>query len=130
MSIGFNDFSGGFPSTKEVIVQAITSLGRESTKPEEIVHHRLFVVEPGTEPLVRQNLESAALRIEKRGAHLRLLYSAGPMKNAPFKEVGRADFDFRPAYVAVFALRGFVRESDDAPVHLDAFSESELPCSP
>jgi hypothetical protein len=130
MSIGFNDFSGGFAQTKEVIVQAITSLGRESTKPEEIVHHRLFVVEPSTERLVRQNLESTALRIEKRGAHLRLLYSAGPMKNAPFKEVGRTDFDFRPAYVAVFALKGFVSQSDDAPVHLDAFSESELPCSP
>ena len=73
---------------------------------------------------MRQNLESSALRIEKRGAHLRLLYSAGPMKNAPFKEVGGTDFDFRPAYVAVFAIKGFVRESADVPVYVDAFSQS------
>jgi hypothetical protein len=130
MSIGFNDYSGGFPQTPEVIVQAITSLGQQSSKPEEVVHQRLFVVDSTTEQLVRANLESSALRIEKRGAHLRLLYSAGPMKNAPFKEVGRADFDFRPAYVAVFAIKGFVSESADIPVYVDAFSQSELACAP
>jgi hypothetical protein len=129
LSVGFNDFSGGFPKTREVLVQGITSLGRESAKPEEVVHHRLFVVEPTSEALVRQNLESVALRIEKRGAHLRLLYSAGPMTSAPFKEVGGTDFDFRPAYAAVFALKGFVTESDDMPVYVDAFSLSALPCS-
>ena len=129
MSIGFNDFSGGFPQTEEIIIQAITSLGQASSKPEEFVHHRLFVVEPATEPLVRRNLESTALRIEKRGAHLRLLYSAGSMKNAPFKEVGSTDFDFRSAYVAVFALEGFVPTLGDAPAHLDAFSLSERSCS-
>jgi hypothetical protein len=128
MSIGYNDFSGGFPQTREVIVQAITSLGRSSGKPEEVVHRRLFEVEPATEALVRQNLESSALRIEKRGAHLRLLYSAGPMKNAPFKEVGGTDFDFRPVYVAVFAIKGFVSQSDEVPVSVDAFSQSELSC--
>ena len=130
MSLGFNDFSGGFPSTREVIVQAITSLGQQSSKPEEFVHQRLFVVEAATERLVRDNLESSALRIEKRGTQLRLLSSAGPMKNAPFREVGRADFDFRPAYVAVFAIKGFVNQSEDAPVYIDAFNQSEVPCSP
>lgn len=129
MSIGYNDFSGGFPQTKEVIVQAITSLGRASDKPEEVVHRQLFVVDSATESLVRRNLESSALRIEKRGSHLRLLYSAGPMKNAAFKEVGSAEFDFRPAYVAVFAMKGFVGRSEDAPVHVDAFSQSELSCA-
>ena len=129
LSIAFNDFSGGFPQTREVIVQAITSLGRESDKPEEIVHRRLFVDDSATEPLVRQNLENSAVRIEKRGAHLRLLYSAGPIKNSPFKEVGSADFDFRPAYVAVFAMKGFVSHSGEMPVHVDAFSQAELSCS-
>jgi hypothetical protein len=129
LSIGYNDFSGGFPQTREVIVQAITSLGRSSGKPEEIVHRRLFEVNPTTEALVRQNLESSALRIEKRGAHLRLLYSAGPMKNAPFKEVGGTDFDFRPAYVAVFAIKGFVSQSNEVPVYVDAYNQSALPCS-
>jgi len=130
MSIGYNDFSGGFPQTKEIIVQAITALGRESSKPEEIVHHRLFVVEQATDSLVRRNLGSSALRIEKRGTHLRLLASAGAMNNAAFKEVGRADFDFRPAYVGVFALEGFVSRFDDVPAFIDAFSLSEVPCSP
>ena len=128
LSIGYNDFSGGFPQTREVIVQAITSLGRSSGKPEEIVHRRLFEVNPATEALVRQNLESSALRIEKRGAHLRLLYSAGPMKNAPFKEVGSTDFDFRPSIVALFAIKGFVSESEVVPVYVDAFSQSEVEC--
>jgi hypothetical protein len=129
-SIGYNDFSGGFPQTKEIIVQAITSLGRESSKPEEVVHHRLFVEEPATIPLVRQNLEHSALRIETRGTQLRFLASAGSMKNAAFKEVGRAEFDFRPAYVAVFALEGFVTRSAVAPAAVDAFSLAERPCSP
>jgi hypothetical protein len=130
MSIGFNDFSGGFPQTREIIVQGVTSLGRGADKPEEIVHHRLFVDDSATAPLVRRNLESSALRIEKRGSHLRLLYSAGPMKNGAFKEVGTATFEFRPAYVALFALKGFVTESSDLPVHIDAFGQSELPCAP
>ena len=129
MSIGYNDFSGGFAQTREVIVQAITSLGRSSGKPEEVVHRRLFEMDPATEALVRQNLESSALRIEKRGGHLRLLYSAGPMKNAPFKEVGSTDFDFRPAYVAVFAIKGFVSQSDVIRADVDAFSQAPLPCS-
>jgi hypothetical protein len=130
MSIGYNDFSGGFPQTREVIVQAITSLGRESSKPEEIVHRRLFEVDSATERLVRQNLESSALRIERRGGRLRLLYSAGPVKNAPFHEVGGTDFDFRPAYVAVFAIKGFMRGSNDTPVYVDAFSQSAMSCTP
>ena len=129
MSIGYNDFSGGFPQTREVIVQAITSLGhalgqargvRASSALRRGLRHRA---------LVRQNLESSALRIEKRGAHLRLLYSAGPLKNAPFKEVGSADFDFRPAYVALFAIKGFVSQSEVVPVYVDAFSQSALSCS-
>jgi hypothetical protein len=129
MSIGYNDFSGGFPQTREVIVQAITSLGHGVGKPEEFVHHRLFVVDSTIEPLVRQNLESTALRIEKRGSHLRLLYSAGPLKNGAFREVGRTDFDFQPTIVALFAIKGFVSQSEVVPVHVDAFSQSEMACS-
>ena len=129
MSLGYNDFSGGFAPTREVLVQAITSLGRGADRPEEVVHQRLFVVDSASEPLVRQNLGGSALRIEKRGAHLRLLSSVGSMKNAAFKEVGGADFDFRPAYVALFAMKGFVSQSRDMPVHVDAFNQSETPCA-
>ncbi|MBW8770757.1 MAG: hypothetical protein JF589_13460 [Gemmatimonadetes bacterium] len=130
MSIGYNDFSGGFPQTREIIVQAITSLGHGTGRPEEFVHQRLFVVDSTIEPLVRQNLESSALRIEKRGAHLRLLYSAGPLKNGAFREVGRTDFDFRPTIVALFAIKGFVSQSEVVPVHIDAFSQAEVACTP
>jgi len=129
LSIGYNDFSGGFPQTREVIVQAITSLGHGAGKPEEFVHQRLFVVDSAIEPLVRQNLESSALRIEKRGAHLRLLYSAGLLQNGAFKEVGRTDFDFRPTSVALFAIKGFVSQSEVVPVHVDAFRQAEVACS-
>jgi hypothetical protein len=124
MSIGYNDFSGGFPKTREIIVQAITSLGRASDKPEEIVHHRLFLVDSAEAPLVRQNLQSSALRIEKRGGRLRLLASAASMRNAAFKEVGATEFDFQPKYVAVFAMKGYVPESAVVPVHVDAFGQS------
>ncbi len=86
-------------------------------------------MDSATERLVRHNLASSALRIEKRGSRLRLLSSTGPMKNAAFREVGSTTFEFRPAYVAVFAMKGFVGASDDLPVHVDAFSLSELPCA-
>ena len=130
MSIGYNDFSGGFPQTREIIVQAITSLGHGAGKPEEFVHQRLFALDSTIEPLVRQNLESSALRIEKRGPRLRLLYSAGPLKNGAFKEVGRTDFDFRPTTVALFAIKGFVSQSDVVPVHIDAFTQTAVACTP
>lgn len=129
MSLGYNDFSGGFAPTREVLVQAITSLGRGADRPEEVVHQRLFVVDPAAEALIRQNLGGSALRIEKRGARLRLLSSVGAMKNAAFKEIGRTDFEFRPVYVAVFAMKGFVRESGEMPVYVDAFGQSERPCA-
>jgi hypothetical protein len=128
MTIGYNDFSGGFPSTREILVQAITSRGRGSDQPEEIVHDRLFVLDSTSEPLVRENLASSALRIEKREGHLRLLHAVGSMKNAAFKEDRSTEFDFRPAYVAVVAMKGFVDRSTEMPVLLDAFSLAEMPC--
>jgi hypothetical protein len=58
-----------------------------------------------------------------------LLYSAGPLKNGAFREVGRTDFDFQPTIVALFAIKGFVSQSEVVPVHVDAFSQSEMACS-
>ena len=130
LSIGYNDFSGWFPPTKEIIVQGVTSLGEQFSKPEEIAHHRLFLLEPGTQDLVARNLAASALRIEKRGSRFRLLYSAGPMKNAAFREVASTDFDLRPAYIGIFALKGFVDQVEDMPVYVDAFSIAPIPCGP
>ena len=128
LSIGYNDYAGGFPETAEILVQAITSLGRTSPNPEEIVHHQLFVVKPGTEALVGRNLEHAALRIEKRGSRLRLLSSTGPMTNAAFKEVISTEFPMRASYIGVFALKGFVEEPGELPVQVDRFRLAGQSC--
>jgi hypothetical protein len=128
MSIGYHDFAGGFPETREIIIQAVTIAGGDLANPEEIAHHQLFVVEPGTAELIGENLEHAALRIEKRGPRYRLLYAAGPMENAAFREVVSTELDMRPTYVAVFALKGFVNQADDMPVHVDAFSLTGTSC--
>jgi len=128
-TIGYNDFSGGFPSTREILVQAITSRGRGSDQPEEIVHDRLFVLDSATDSLVGRNLASSSLRIEKREGRLRFLHSVGSMKNAAFKEDGSTEFDVRPAYVAVVAMKGFVDGSSEMPVLLDAFTLAEMPCA-
>lgn len=128
MSIGYNDFSGGFAATKEVIIQAITSLGSDFINPEEIAHHQIFVLEQATENLIHENLENSALRIEKRGNKIRLLYSCGQMKNFAFKEVVKTEFDIQPKYIAIFALKGFVSNSDVIPVYIDFFSLTGYPC--
>jgi hypothetical protein len=128
MSIGYNDFSGGFTETREIIVQAITSLGSNFSKPEEIVHHQLFTVDSGTENLIRENLAHSALRIERHGDTLRLLYSTGKMKNSAFKEVVNTKFDMNPAYLGIFALKGFVGNSDNMPAYIDFFSLTKYPC--
>jgi hypothetical protein len=51
------------------------------------------------------------------------------MKNAAFKEDGSTEFAFRPAYVAVVAMKGFVGRSAEVPVLLDAFTLAEMPCA-
>ena len=129
LSIGYNDFAGGFPATREVLIQAVTSLGRSFSNPEEIAHQRLFIVDPGNERLVGENLEQTALRIERRGHRYRLLYAVGPMKNAPFKEVVSTDFDMRPRYIGIFALKGFVPQTEEMPVFVDAFTLTHTTCS-
>ena len=128
LSIGYNDFSGGFTGPREVIVQAVTSLGREFSKPEEIAHHQLFALEPETDSLTRANLAYSALRIERRSDGFRLLYSNGPLPNTAFKEVARTAFSMRPAYVGLFALRGWVDHAEAMPVYIDAFNLTGYPC--
>ena len=128
LSLGYNDFAGGFPGTREIIIQGVTSLGRDVTNPEEIVHQRLFVVDSATAPLIAQNLNATALRIEKLGRRVRLLYSVGAMRNAAFKEAARTEFDMRPAYIGVFALKGAASRAEAMPVYVDAFSVTTRQC--
>jgi len=92
------------------------------------VHQRLFVVDSGTTPLIAQNLNATALRIERLGRRVRLLYSIGAMRNAAFKEAARTEFDMRPAYIGVFALKGAASRAEAIPVYVDAFSVTTRQC--
>jgi len=129
LSLAYNDFFGGFKQKPEILVQAITSLGKGDAQPEEIAHKVIFnwsTEEDNT--MVRNNLAYSGLRIEKSGKGIRLLYTAGPMENAAFKEVTTRDFDFTPHWIAIFAIKGFVNDSTIAKVVVKNFKITEYPC--
>jgi len=128
LSIAYNDFSGGFRSSKEILVQAISSMGKGFENPEEVAHKTVFTLEQAQEALVAENLKYAALRIEKQGRVIRFLYSNGPMENSAFKEVASREILFEPRYVGIFALRGFVDDTVIVPVHVSYFSLTCLSC--
>ena len=109
LSVAYNDFSGGAPVSKEILIQAITSLGSGFAKPEEIAHKHLFTVGQDAADLIKNNMAHTALRVERQGNHLRLLYANGPFENSAFKEVTSLQFDIKPAYIGLFALKGFVK---------------------
>ena len=73
MSLGFNDFSGGFPATKEDHRSGdhLARTGIQQARGVAFINGCSSWTPPRSS-LVRENLESSALRIEKRGAHLRL----------------------------------------------------------
>ena len=121
LSIAYNDFSGGAPVNKEILIQAITSLGSGFAKPEEVAHKHLFTVGQDADDLIKSNMANTALRIEKQGNHLRLLYANGSFENSAFKEVVSWQFDIKPAYIGLFALKGFVRDGYYAPVCFKLF---------
>ena len=128
LSVAYNDFSGGFQSSKEILIQAISSMGKGFENPEEVAHKTIFTMAQGQEALVAENLRYAALRIEKQGPVIRFLYSNGPMENSAFREVASREFPFQPRYVGIFALRGFVDDTVSVPVHISFFSLTCLPC--
>ena len=128
LSLAFNDFFGGYNRPKEVIVQAINSDSADLSKPEEIAHLPLFTFEPGKEKLVDQNLQRSALKIEKNGKHFRFLYAAGARENFAYKEALSKDLDINPKYIAIFALQGFVNNSNIIPVKVKYFSVSKTDC--
>jgi len=128
LSLAYNDFAGGFRGRRQILVQAITSLGRGFENPEEVAHKNLFDLQPGDEQLVEENMKHAALRIEKKGATLRFLCSTGPLENSSFKEIAIREFPFQPRYAGIFALKGFVDDSVVAPVYVTLFSLTPDPC--
>jgi hypothetical protein len=131
LSLAYNDYFGGYNQKPEVLIQSITSLGKTDRKPEEIAHKVLFNLGDEKEnEMVKNNLAYSGLRIEKNGKMIRLLYTAGPMENAAFREVISKEFDFEPHYIALFAIKGFVNDSIVMPAKIRSFTLSYFECKP
>jgi hypothetical protein len=128
LSFLYNDFYGGFPNKKDIIIQAITSQGKDSDKPEEIIHQVVFTIDSSVENLVKQNLQHAALRIEKHGKKFRLLFANGGFANTAFKELISKDIDMNPQYVGLFAIKGFVDNVPAIPAWFDFFNYTPEKC--
>jgi len=122
LSIAYNDFFGGYSGSKEILIQAITSLGKGFGKPEEIVHKPiLFLDSLVHHPVLINNLRNSALRIEKVGKKFRFLYSGGITENTAFKEIASQEFDMQPKYIGIFAIKGFKDSTEVIPVHFNFF---------
>lgn len=129
LSIGYNDFFGGFERQPEVIIQVVGSSDPAGvSKPEEIAHVVLFSGDVDTDSLIRNNLTKSALKIERRDSHYRFLFSIGPMENFAFKEAVRSDIDIRPKYLALFAMQGLSDTENPIPVHFDSFNILGIEC--
>ena len=121
LSLAYNDFFGGYKQKAEVIIQAITSQGK-GNKPEEIAHQTVFKLDNRTDTLVINNLRKSALRIEKQGKKFRLLFSTAPVENFAFKELLSPEFNIKPKYIGIFALKGQVDSSGIIPAWIKFFS--------
>ncbi len=122
LSVAYNDYAGGLPISKQVIIQAITSLGSDFTKPEEIAHSILFNLDSAAKtPVVLNSLNHSALRIEKHGNLFRMLYADGVAETTAFKEIVSREFDMHPKYIGIFALKGFVDSADNMPARFTFF---------
>lgn len=129
LSIAYNDFFGGYTGSKEVLVQAITSLGSGFGKPEEIAHAPILVMDSlAHHPVLIHNLRNSALRIEKTGKKFRFLYSGGITANTAFKEITTEEFNMTPHYIGIFAIRGFKDSTTAIPAHFTFFRIAASNC--
>ena len=129
LSIAYNDFFGGYSGSKEILVQAITSLGSGFGKPEEIAHTPILIMDSlAHHPVLIHNLKHSALRIEKTGRKFRFLYSGGTTSNTAFKEITTQEFNMSPRYIGIFAIRGFKDSSAAIPAHFTFFRIAESNC--
>lgn len=112
LSLAYNDYFGGMRRPKEILIQAISSLGGGFGKPEEIAHKVLFYPDSiANGNFLVQNLQNSALRIEKQGSKFRFLYAGGVKANGAFKEVASQNIDIKPKYIGLFAIRGFTNSA-------------------
>jgi hypothetical protein len=128
LSLAFNDNFGGMKKPPEILIQVITYLGNGFGKPEEIAHKPIFYTDStSNNPLLIKNLENSALRIEKHGNKYRFLYAGGTIENGAFKEVVSQEFDMKPKYIGIFAIKGFTN-SENVPVSFRFFRITNDPC--
>jgi len=121
LSLAFNDNFGGNKMPSEIYVQVITSLGNGFGKPEELAHKPFFYLDSiRNNPEQMKNLRNSALRIEKHGNKFRFLYSGGANENGAFIEIVTREFDMKPKYIGIFAIKGFTN-SDNVPVSVKFF---------
>lgn len=130
LSLAYNDFFGGYNKPREVIIQAVTSLGNGLSHPEEIAHTAVFSIDPGQENLVQRNLQHSGLRVEKQGNTFRLLYSNGAMDNYAFKEAVSREFVMKVNYIGIFAMQGFVSDTSYRAVPVSFFTFTANRCAP
>lgn len=129
-TLAFNDNFGGMKMPREILVQAVTSLGRGFGMPEEIAHKPVFLLDSlKKHPNLFDDLKNSALRIEKRGNKYRFLYSGGANENTAFKEVVSQEINIEPKYIGIFAIRGFTNAAA-LPVAFKFFRISTDPCTP
>ncbi len=128
VSLAYNSFFGGYSRAPEIYLQAISAGTDDPGKPEEIVHLPLFSIPADQRELVRTNMQHAAIRVEKAGNRFRILYAAGPVPNFAFKEALSKEIPFRPRYLGLFALQGFVPDTDYLPVSLSWFALKPESC--
>jgi hypothetical protein len=129
LSVAYNDFFGGYNKPREIIIQAITSLGKSYSEPEEIAHQPIVYMDSIRQnPALLRNLATGALKIEKEGNKFRFLYSGGSVSNPAFKEVVTHEFDMHPKYLGIFAIKGFVDSTASIPVQFTFFRLKENNC--
>lgn len=127
-TLAYNDYFGGNKMPSEIYVQAIKSLGNGFGKPEEVVHHSLFTMNSlHSNPILIKNLQNSALRVEKTGNKIRFLYSGGVTENEAFREIGEQEFDIKPRYIGIFAIKGFTN-SPVVPVKFKFFKIAGNTC--
>jgi len=129
LSIAYNDFFGGYNKPKEMIIQAITSLGKTDGEPEEIAHQPILFLDSARQnKALFQNVTNMSLRIEKTGNQFRFLYAGGAMTNPAFREIETHHFDIHPKWVGLFAIKGFVDHASEIPVRINFFRLTENSC--
>lgn len=131
LSLAYNDYFGGYRRPHEILVQAITYLGNGFGKPEEIAHTPVVLLNDSTRnnPVILNNLQNSALRIEKHGKTFRFLYAGGIRPNGAFKQVASQDFEIQPRYIGIFAISGFVKGTAAIPARFTYFALSTDNCN-